>query len=80
MIYSEFDRPDVRPESKQGSGEKDRQTQSALEAEVLLELFNLLEEHAPVWYTEQHHSRAVAALSVLRESQAKAAPSQKAGK
>lgn len=30
--------------------------------EVLLELFNLLEEYAPVWYTEELHNRAVAAL------------------
>jgi hypothetical protein len=36
------------------------------------ELVTLLEEYAPVWYTEQHHQRAVAArrllhrLSVLR--------------
>ena len=31
--------------------------------EVLEELFQLLEEYAPSWYTEQHHDRAVAALS-----------------
>jgi hypothetical protein len=30
--------------------------------EVLEELFQLLEEYAPAWYTEQHHDRAVAAL------------------
>ncbi len=30
--------------------------------EVLQELFQLLEEYAPVWYTEEHHNRAVAAL------------------
>lgn len=30
---------------------------------VLQELFDLLEEYAPVWYTEELHDRAEAALS-----------------
>lgn len=30
--------------------------------EVLEELFELLEDYAPTWYTEDHHNRAVAAL------------------
>ena len=30
--------------------------------EVLEELFLLLEEYAPAWYTEEQHNRAVAAL------------------
>lgn len=30
--------------------------------EVLKELFLLLEDYAPTWYTEAHHNRAVAAL------------------
>ena len=30
--------------------------------EVLQELFLLLEDYAPTWYTEAHHNRAVAAL------------------
>ena len=29
---------------------------------VLSELFELLEEYAPVWYQHDHHDRAVAAL------------------
>ncbi len=29
---------------------------------VLEELFLLLEDYAPAWYTEEHHNRAVAAL------------------
>lgn len=32
------------------------------ERSVLEELFNLLEDYAPSWYTEQHHNRAIAAL------------------
>ena len=62
MIDSEFDKPNLRPESKQGPGQNERQTQSPSEAEVLLELFNLLEQYAPMWYAEEHHNRAVAAL------------------
>jgi prephenate dehydrogenase len=30
--------------------------------EVLEELFQLLEDYGPTWYTEKHHDRAVAAL------------------
>ena len=37
-------------------------------AEVFREVFNLLEEYAPVWYTKEHHSRAVVALSSFEES------------
>lgn len=31
--------------------------------QVLQELFELLEEYAPGWYTEDHHRRARAALT-----------------
>lgn len=31
-------------------------------ATVLRELYELLEDYAPVWYTEENHNRAVAAL------------------
>ena len=34
---------------------------------VLEELFILLEDYAPVWYTDEHHDRALAAL-LQRES------------
>ena len=34
-------------------------------AEAFLELFELLEEYAPTWYTEEHHNRAVAARRML---------------
>ena len=47
---------------------------------------NLLEQCAPVWYTEEHHNRAITALRALEElrevgkaGKADAAPSQKAG-
>jgi hypothetical protein len=32
---------------------------------VLFELFQLLEDYAPAWYTEEHHNRAAAALEEL---------------
>lgn len=76
------------PESDEATGshrEKSDASPAQLEsiAEVFRELFNQLEEYAPVWYTEEHHSRAVAALCVLEElrqrAKSAAARSQKAG-
>ena len=43
-------------------------TRLAFVEQVFLELFKLLEQYAPVWYTEEHHNRAVAALHVLQEA------------
>ena len=36
--------------------------------EALVELYDLLEEYAPKWYTESHHARALAAIKALQES------------
>ena len=36
-------------------------------ADAFMELFELLEEYTPVWYTEQHHCRAFAATHVLQK-------------
>ena len=36
--------------------------------EVLAELYELLEEYGPTWYSEELHHRAEAALRILRES------------
>lgn len=76
MSDSEFDEGSPRPERRQGyeqrGGQRDKsnafQRESAYIAEVFRELFNLLEEYAPVWYTEEHHKRAVAALRYFEES------------
>jgi hypothetical protein len=62
-----------RPEFDEMSGGKHKkscasQTQLASIAESFFELFKLLEQHAPVWYAEEHHYRAVAALRVLQEA------------
>ncbi len=37
-------------------------------SEVLAELFELLEEYAPSWYTEERHDRALSALRILRRA------------
>jgi hypothetical protein len=37
-------------------------TQASNARIVLEELFTLLEDYAPVWYQQQHHDRAIAAL------------------
>ena len=59
------------------------QAQFAFFEGAFREMFNLLEEHAPKWYTEEHHKRAVAALGALQDSRqlgtAETARSQKAG-
>jgi hypothetical protein len=44
------------------------QPQAANPSDMLVELFELLEDYAPLWYTEQHHNRALAALRVLEGS------------
>ena len=44
------------------------QPQFAFFVEAFREMFNLLEEHAPTWYTEEHHRRAMAVLSALFDS------------
>ena len=36
--------------------------------DALSDLYELLEEYAPPWYTEQHHDRAAAALELLKSS------------
>ena len=42
---------------------KRRRVRNAANVEVVLrELYLLLEDYAPVWYTEEHHRRALNAL------------------
>jgi hypothetical protein len=41
------------------------QCKAASASGVLRELFELLEDYAPAWYTEEHHKRATAALSEI---------------
>ena len=51
-------------------GEKSLDSQFKIVAEAFLELFELLKEYAPIWYTEQHHHRALTARRVLQKSKA----------
>jgi hypothetical protein len=49
-----------------GAFEGPKQWPASPEA-VLKELFLLLEEYGPQWYTQDHHNRAVAALLQTKE-------------
>ena len=44
--------------------ERDR----VLLTKVLTEIYELLEEYAPPWYTQQHHDRVKAALSLVSKA------------
>ena len=48
--------------------EKSLVSQFEIVAEAFLESFELLEEYAPIWYTEQHHQRALKAWRILQKS------------
>jgi len=50
--------------------QKSLNSQFKIVAKAFLELFELLKAYAPIWYTEQHHHRAVTALRVLQKSKA----------
>ena len=65
MSDPELDEGSPRPDRRQGAAQGEVQSDKSKAAEVLWEFFSLLEEYAPVWYTEQHHDRAVVALRVL---------------
>lgn len=43
------------------------QTELSSVEEAFLELFELLEQYAPIWYREEHHNQAMAALRVIEE-------------
>jgi hypothetical protein len=47
------------------SNEEELQSQFKTAAAAFLELFDLLEAYAPVWYTEEHHKRAEVARRLL---------------
>jgi len=47
-------------------GEKSLVSQFEIVAEAFLESFELLEEYVPIWYTEEHHQRALNAWRILQ--------------
>ena len=49
--------------------ERDFERRPVLKAkEALVELFDLLEEYGPSWYSEAHRAKALAAIKALEES------------
>ena len=66
----------ARDENEPDSGKHEAMNEMTLDVvmdkaaavEALAELYELLEEYAPTWYTEEMHHRAEAALRVLRDS------------
>lgn len=57
-----MNRPSARGLPKGQSAASEKARQRAQLAIAVEELFNLLENCAPSWYTEEHHDRAEAAL------------------
>jgi hypothetical protein len=51
-------------------GQESLDSRFRIVAEAFLELFELLKAFAPIWYTEQHHHRALTARRVLHKSKA----------
>ena len=47
-------------------GEKSLDSQFNIVAEAFSELFELLKAYAPIWYTEQHHQRALTACRIVQ--------------
>ena len=56
------------PGPPQGLNKKLSESEVEVIAQEFLELFELLEEYAPVWYTEQRHNRALATHRILQKS------------
>ena len=56
-------RPHLANSSTEDPGSSKETERVPTAREVLLDLFLLLEDYAPTWYTEEHHNRAVAALN-----------------
>jgi len=53
-----------RPHSYEGP---DAKVQLARATDALAELYQLLEDYAPAWYSEHHHKKAESALRVLKK-------------
>ena len=56
---------------------KSLDSQFKIVAEAFLESFELLEEYAPIWYTEQHHKRALNAWRILQANPSHALGSER---
>jgi hypothetical protein len=58
---------DERINSREAHVQPIEKQQFDLLANSFQELFTLLEEYAPVWYTKQHHQRALRAQRLLQK-------------
>jgi hypothetical protein len=47
----------------------DTKLQLARATDALAEIYQLLEDYAPVWYTEHHHHKTLSALRALKKLQ-----------
>jgi len=65
-----FTRPFDGTALPRSGGEKSLDSQFEIVTEAFLESFELLEEYGPIWYTEQHHQRALTAFRILQKSKA----------
>ena len=59
-------RPFTRKSLPRSRGKRSLVAQFEIVAEAFLESFELLEEYAPIWYTEQHHERGLDAWRILQ--------------
>src|SRR6516162_2449325 len=57
--------------------EKSLDSQFKTVAEAFVESFELLQEYAPIWYTEQHHKRALNARRTLQANSSHALGSER---
>jgi len=55
-----------RPALSRGEKEACLDLKFRVMAETFLKLFELLQEYAPPWYTEQQHYRALAAQQMIK--------------
>ena len=58
-------------------GEKSLDSQFKIVAEAFLESFELLVVYAPIWYTEEHHKRALNAWRILQADPSQALGSER---
>ena len=67
VINVDLKSPDERTRERKTLTRHSEERQFDLVASSFQELFTLLEEYAPIWYTEQHHKRALKARRALRQ-------------
>lgn len=67
MILNRTEQSDVSNLAQLPDDASEMKLQLIRAAEALAELYRLLEEYAPSWYTQQHHQIAESALRLLKE-------------